>query len=395
MTINYIDRQMIGFLKPDYLQPEFQWSERDFASIVFWFQASYAAAYLFFGRLVDRIGAKWGLAFAFLIWTLAHIAHGAVRSLLQMKLARVFLGVGEGGAFPGGLKAATEWFPQKERALAIGFLTAGNNIGAIMTPIIVPLIVVDLALGWRASFYVVGLATLLWLPLWLLLYRRPPQDDTAPAQAAGAVAWRVLLARRETWAYAIGKFLIDPIWWFFLFWLPSFFSSNHGLDLKSFGLPIIVIYLASDAGSIGGGFLSSTLMRMGWSANAARKSAMLLCALLAVPIAFASSVQNLWVAVALISLATAAHQGFSANLYTFPSDVFPSNTVGSVVGFGGMLGGLGGMLFATYIGEVLERVGSYTPIFVVAGSVYLLALLAVQILSPRLEPANISTRSSP
>jgi ACS family hexuronate transporter-like MFS transporter len=399
MVINYVDRQMIGFLKPDYLQPEFGWSERDFANIVFWFQAAYAGSYLLFGRVIDRVGAKLGFAAAFTIWTIAHIAHSGARTITQFILIRMLLGIGEGGAFPGGIKAVTEWFPKRERAFATGLFNAGTNIGAIVTPLIVPWIVIDLDLGWRASFFIVGVATLLWLPAWLWLYSHPRKNknvtpgelafiESDPPDVVENVSWLRVIRTRETWGYAIGKFLIDPVWWMFLFWLPDFLKRTYGLDLKRFGPPIIVIYLLSDVGSIGGGWLSSMLMKRGMSLNAARKATMLICALCAVPVMFAATASSLWVAVAIIGLATAAHQGFSANLYTLPGDVFPRSAVATVIGVGGMLGGIGGMVFAKYVGEILERIGTYTPIFIVAGSVYLIALLVVHLLMPRLAPVK-------
>lgn len=397
MVINYVDRQMIGFLKPDYLQPEFGWSERDYADIVFWFQAAYAASYLVFGRIIDRIGSRAGFAIAFTIWQIAHIAHAGASSLTQFIFARMALGVGEGGAFPGGIKAVTEWFPKKERAFANGLFNAGTNIGAIVTPLVVPFIVVDLAMGWRASFIITGVIGLLWLPGWLMLYAHPRKSksvgaaelahiESDPPDAVEKVSWLRVARTRETWAYAIGKFLIDPIWWFFLFWLPDFLGRTYGLDLRTFGPPIVAIYLLSDVGSIGGGWFSSMLMKRGMSLNAARKTAMFICALCALPVMLAPSASNLWVAVGIIGLATAAHQGFSANLYTLPGDVFPRSAVGTVVGIGGMIGGVGGMVFSKYVGEVLERIGSYTPIFIVAGSVYLIALIAVHLLTPKLAP---------
>ncbi|MFN3511479.1 MAG: MFS transporter [Phenylobacterium sp.] len=397
MVINYVDRQTIGLLKGE-LSQEFGWSENDYADLVFWFQASYAVAYLAFGRIVDRIGARWGFGIAFLIWQVAHIAHAGARGLTGFIFARVALGVGEGGGFPGGIKAVAEWFPKKERAFATGIFNAGTNIGAIVTPLVIPAI--TLAWGWQMAFIVTGLVGLVWLPIWLIVYRRPREHskvtaaelahiESDPPDPVEKIAWRRLLTVKETWAYAIGKFLIDPIWWMFLFWLPDFLGKRHGLDLKTFGPPLIAIYLLSDVGSVGGGWLSSRFMKMGWSINAARKTTMLICALCAVPVAFAAFASNLWVAVLIIGLATAAHQGFSANLYTLPSDVFPRAAVGSVVGIGGMVGAIGGMAMAKYAGYVLDQIGTYTPIFVVAGSAYLLALLVVHLLSPRMEPAKI------
>jgi ACS family hexuronate transporter-like MFS transporter len=347
---------------------------------------------------MDNIGARWGFGVAFLIWQIAHIAHAGARSLNGFIFARVALGVGEAGGFPAGIKAVAEWFPKKERALATGIFNAGTNIGAIVTPLVVPTVV--LAFGWQTAFVITGLAGLIWLPLWLLIYRRPREQprvgaaelahiEQDAAEPANKIGWLELLTQRETWAFALGKFLIDPIWWMFLFWLPDFLGKRYGLDLKSFGPPLIAIYLLSDLGSVGGGWLSSRLMKRGWTINKARKTTMLICALLAVPVVFAANVDSLWLAVLIIGVATAAHQGFSANLYTLPSDVFPRGAVGSVVGIGGMLGAFGGMLFSMYIGGVLERIGTYTPIFIVAGCGYLLALLVVHLLSPRMEPVKL------
>lgn len=397
MVINYVDRQMIGVLKPT-LSEEFGWSETDYADIVFWFQASYALFYAIWGRIMDRIGARFGLGIAFAIWQVGHILHGGARDLSHFIMARMVLGVGEAGGFPGGIKAVTEWFPKKERALATGLFNAGTNIGAIVTPLLVPALV--LAFGWQMAFVITGLLGLIWLPIWLLVYRKPrdtkalsatelayiEQDAPDPAEKVG---WLKLLTVKETWAFALGKFLIDPIWWMFLFWLPDFLGKQYGLDLKTFGPPLVAIYLLSDVGSVGGGWLSSRMMHRGVSLNTARKLTMLICALLALPVMFAAFASNVWLAVLIIGVATAAHQGFSANLYALPGDVFPRSAVGSVVGIGGMLGGIGGMIFSKYTGQVLEQLGTYTPIFVVAGSVYLIALLVVHLLSPKYAPAKV------
>lgn len=397
MTINYVDRQAFGLLKAD-LSEEFGWSEQDYANAVFWFQAAYAASYVVWGRFIDRVGARWGLGLAFLIWQLAHIAHAGMRGLTGFIFARAALGIGEGGGFPGSIKAVTEWFPKKERALATGIFNAGTNIGAILTPLIVPAVV--LTWGWQAAFIVTGVGGLLWLPIWFLVYRKPQEHRRVsaaelehitqdPVEHVEKVGWRAIIGRRETWAFAGAKFLTDPIWWMFLFWLPDFLGKQYGLDLKSFGPPLIVIYLISDLGSVSGGWLSSRLMGAGWSINRARKTTMLVCGLLAVPVAFVGQASNLWLAVAVIGCATAAHQGFSANLYTLPSDVFPPKAVGSVIGLGGMLGGIGGMLMAQYAGYVLERVGNYTPIFLVCGCAYLVALALVHLLMPRMTPVRL------
>jgi len=397
-AINYVDRQMIGLLKPT-LQDEFGWHETTYADIVFYFQLAYAIGYIVFGNIVDRVGARFGYAAAFVIWTGAHMLHGAVRSVFGFAAVRFLLGIGESGNFPAGLKAVTEWFPKKERALATGIFNAGANVGAIITPLIVPAL--TLAYGWRAAFVITGAASMIWLVAWLAIYRRPSESkrltnaerayiESDPADPVAKVPWLRLLRCKETWAFATGKFLTDPIWWMFLFWTPDFLVKRHGLDLKTFGPPLVVIYVISDLGSISGGWLSSRLIHRGWSINAARKTTMLICAFAVTPIVFAQYVDSLWGAVAIISLATAAHQAWSANLYTLPSDTFPRKAVGSVIGIGGTAGALGGMFFSLYIGQVLERIGSYGLIFAVAGSVYLIALLIIQLLSPSLDAAKIA-----
>jgi ACS family hexuronate transporter-like MFS transporter len=379
-AINYVDRQMIGILKPT-LQQDLGWSEIDYANIVFWFQAAYAIGYLGFGRLVDRIGARFGYALAFTLWTIAHMLHGAVRTTFGFGLVRFALGIGESGSFPAGLKAVATWFPARERALATGIFNAGTNVGAILTPLIVPIITI--AYGWRAAFVITGAVSFVWLFAWLAVYRTPRETkrlgaaelaliESDPADAPGKVAWTRLLGYRQTWAFALGKFLTDPIWWMFLFWLPDFLAKRYDLDLMSFGPPLIAIYLLSDVGSIAGGWASSRLIALG----------------------FAQWVSHLWLAVLIIGLATAAHQAWSANLFTLVSDMFPRKAIGSVVGIGGTAGAIGGMLMAKFAGYVLETVGTYQLIFVVAGSVYLIALLVIQLLVPRLARAPIDVEAA-
>jgi ACS family hexuronate transporter-like MFS transporter len=407
MVINYVDRQALGVLKPT-LMEEFGWTETNYADIVFWFQLAYALSYLLFGRFVDRFGARWGFAIAFAIWQIAFIAHAGARSLNQFILARVALGIGEGGGFPGGIKAVTEWFPKKERAFATGLFNAGTNIGAIVTPLVIPFIATSAIFGgsaenpaWELSIIIVGVAGLIWLPIWLLMYRRPQEHKAVnaaelahiqqdPPDSVEKIGWLKLLTVKETWAYALGKFLIDPIWWFFLFWLPGFLGDQYGLDLRTFGPPLVAIYLLSDVGSVGGGWLSSRFLKNGMSLNKARKLTMLICALAVLPVGFAGNIDNVWLAVLVIGIATAAHQGFSANLYSLPGDVFPRAAVGSVIGIGGMIGGFGGMAMAKYTGYVLDQIGSYTPLFIIAASAYLLALGVVHLLTPRYEPARVS-----
>lgn len=397
-VINYVDRQMIGLLKPT-LQVELRWNENTYAGIIFYFQLAYAIGYLFFGHMVDRLGARIGYATAFIVWTAAHILHAAARSVTSFAAVRFALGIGESGSFPSALKAVTEWFPKKERALATGLFNAGSNIGAIITPFIVA--VLTISYGWRGAFVITGAVSSLWLVAWLALYRRPRESkqlssaelayiESDPADPGAKVPWLGVLQAKEAWAFAIGKFLTDPVWWMFLFWLPDFLHKRHGLDLKTFGPPVAAVYLISDLGSIGGGWLSSHLIHRGWSINAARKTTMLICALAVTPIFFAQYVDSLWGAVAIISLAAAAHQAWSANLYTLASDTFPRKAVGSVFGIGGTAGAVGGMLFSLFIGGVLEKSGNYSAIFLVSGSVYLLALLIIQLLSPRLEQADLA-----
>lgn len=398
-TINYIDRQVIGILKPT-LSAEFGWSETDYADIVFAFQAAYAIGLLLVGRFIDKAGVKWGYAIAVAVWSLFGMAHAAAYSVATFAMARFGLGIGEAGNFPAAIRSAADWFPKKERALATGIFNSGSNVGAILTPLVVPFIVIDLALGWQGAFLITGALGLVWLLFWWMIYRDPENNPKVgaaelahirsdPAEKDTPIAWSELLKYRQTWAFAAGKFLTDPIWWFFLFWLPDFFGKNYGLDLKTFGPALIAIYLLADVGSIGGGWLSSWLIKRGWSINRGRKTAMLLCALCVLPVSLAIYAENLYIAVAIIGLAAAAHQGWSANLFTLVSDVMPRRAVGSVVGIGGMAGAIGGMLMAKYAGYVLENVGSYTPIFLLIGSMYLIALAIIHMLAPRMEPAHI------
>ena len=392
-AINYIDRQMIGVLKPT-LSAEFGWTESDYAGIVFWFQLAYAIGYVSFGRVVDRIGVRSGYSIAIVIWTLGHMAHGLASGVVSFAMARFGLGVGEAGNFPAGIRAVADWFPQRERAFAIGLFNAGANIGAIITPLLVPALV--LAFGWRSAFFLTGIFGIVWLICWWTLYRHPSEHPKVqpselawirqdPEDPVEPIAWRRLITMRETWAYALGKFLIDPIWWFFLFWLPGYLFERYDLNLTTFGLPLAAIYLISDFGSVAGGWMSSRLIKAGYSANIARKGTMAFWALCVIPIWFAQDIDNVWTAVLIIGLATAAHQAFSANLYTLPSDVFPRNAVGSVIGIGGTVGALGGMGMALFTGWLLDRTGgNYSVLFAICASAYVAALLVVHVLSPRL-----------
>ena len=397
VTKNYMDRQVLGVLKGP-LQHEFGWNEIDYGNLVLAFQAAYAVGMICVGRLIDRLGTRVGYAVAMIFWSLASMAHAFASSFTAFIVARSALGFGESGVFPASIKCVAEWFPKKERALATGVFNAGSNIGAIATPLIVPWVAAHLS--WRWAFLLTGALGFAWLILWVLLYRKPEQHPLCSAEErsyiqsdavepAARIKWKRLLPLRQTWAFAAGKFMTDPIWWFYLFWIPDYLQRGHGLHLTQIGLPILVIYVISDLGSIAGGWLSSALILRHFSVNAARKWAMFLCALCVVPIASVFRVSGLWPATLLIGLAAAGHQGFSANLFTLSSDLFPARAVASVVGIGGMAGALGGMLIAVIVGHVLQWTGSYMIPFLIAASSYLIALLLVHLLSPQLTPVRV------
>ena len=415
-TINYIDRQVIGILKPT-LQAEFGWSEIDYADIIFAFQLAYAIGFVLAGRLMDRVGARIGFTVAIVIWSLAALAHAeaavygpSAAALLGLAgltysasvagfiVARFALGLGESGNFPAAIKVVADWFPKRERALATGIFNSGTNVGALVTPLVVPAIAVTW--GWYWAFVATGAIGFAWLALWWPLYGHPESHRRVsaaelahirsdPAEPAARVPWGTLLRYRQTWAFAIGKFLTDPIWWLYLFWIPDFLNRTYGINLSTIGPPLVAIYLVADTGSIAGGWLSSALIKRGWTVNTGRKTAMLVCAAAVVPMAFASRAHDLWAAVALVGIAAAAHQGWSANLFTLVSDTFPRQAVGSVVGIGGTAGAIGGMLIAKITGYILQTTGSYLPVFLIAAFAYLTALAVIHMLAPRLESAEV------
>lgn len=398
-TINYIDRAVLGILATDKsFVRTIGWNEAEYGYVTTAFQAAYALGLLLVGYLMDRFGTRKGFSFAMIFWSLAAMAHALAHSAFTFGIARFGLGLGEAGNFPAAIKTVAEWFPKKERALATGIFNSGSNVGAIAAPLVVPFIA--LTYGWQWAFILTGLIGFIWLGFWLLIYRRPEEHpklsaaelahiQSDPAEPITKIPWGRLLPHRQTWAFAIGKFLTDPIWWVYLFWLPKFLNTNYGLDISHIGLPLVVIYVAADFGSIGGGWLSSTMIKRGVSVNRARKTTMLICALAVVPIVFAAKASNLWLAVGLVSLAASAHQGWSANIFTMVSDMFPRRAVGSVVGIGGFAGAVGGMLISTTVGLILQYTGSYFPIFIIAASAYLIALLVIHLLAPRLAPANV------
>ncbi len=401
VTKNYMDRLVIGVLKGT-LQQDLGWSEIDYGNLVVAFTVAYAFGMVALGRLVDKVGTRIGYAIAMVTWSLAAMAQGMVSSLSAFIIARAVLGFGEAGVFPASLKAVAEWFPRKERALAVGIFNAGTNVGAVITPIIVPWI--TLHFGWRWTFIFLGGVGVVWLFGWLWIYRPPEEHpycskqelayiQSDPVDPPSRVEWLKLLRHRQAWAFVLGKFITDPIWWFYLFWIPDFLQKKHGLALLQVGLPLVVIYIIADAGSIAGGWFSSSLIRRGHSVNRSRKTAMLVCALAVIPIVFAPGIGSTWPAVLLIGLATAAHQGWSSNLLTLPSDMFPAKAVASVVGMGGMAGAFGGMLIAKIISYLLQLTGSYAIPFFLAGSAYLFGLIVIHLLVPRLEKARLELES--
>jgi ACS family hexuronate transporter-like MFS transporter len=416
-TINYVDRQVLGILKPT-LQQQLLWSEVAYGVIVGAFQLAYAIGLIAAGRFVDRVGTRLGFAVAVSLWSLAAMAHAAAlafgppatrllaaagltvsASAAGFVIARFALGLGEAAIFPAGIKAIAEWFPRRERAFAAGLFNAGTNIGAIAAPLAVPWL--TRSFGWQWAFIATGAIGFLWLAVWWATYREPEQHPSLsaaelalirsdPPEVIAPISWRALLPLRQTWAFGVGKLLTDPVWWIYLFWIPDFLNRQYGLDLTTVGPPLVVIFLSADAGSIAGGWLSSSLIRNGLTVNRARKLAMLVCALAVTPIVFAARTTDLWTAVALISLAAAAHQGWSSNLYTLSSDMFPRRAVASVVGAGGALGALSGTFASQVVAAILQVTGSYGSIFTIAAGAYLVALGCIQLLVPRLAPVEVA-----
>ena len=412
-TINYIDRQVLSFTMTDELfrkemlglspadvltQERIDLFRVEYSKVDSAFKFAYAIGFLLMGWLIDRIGTRRGFSLGIALWSVAAVGTSLVQNLAGLTAARLLLGLGEAANFPAAIKTVSEWFPRRERSFANGIFNAGTNVGIILTALLVPYLILNF--GWRSSFWVTGLLGFGLLILWWFTYAKPHRSRrVSPTELAyirrdsadesrQRVSWVRLLSFKQTWAYAIGKFLTDPVWWFYMAWLPDFFNSSEALDQKldlmSFGVPFLIIYVVSDAGSIFFGWLSTQLMNRGQTANRARKTTMLLCAACVVPIIYAAYTNSLTVAIALISLAAAAHQGWSANMYTFASDLFPRNATATVTSIGGMFGAIGGILLARYSGDIINSLG-YQPLFIMVGCAYLLALLLIHWVLPRLE----------
>lgn len=407
-TINYIDRQIFGLLKPE-LERVFNWTEIDYSHIVMAFTASYSFGQLFYGKIIDRIGTKMGYTISVTVWSIAAMLHATAKSTFGFGALRAVLGLGESGNYPAGVKTTAEWFPKKERALAIGIFDSGSNIGACVGPILVPLLLA--MYGWQAAFIITGSLGFIWLILWRIFYTIPAKqkrlsttelnyiqsdDDLLAKENTTPVSWGQLLKLKQTWAFIAGKFFTDPIWFFFLFWLPSYFNSYFNLDLKRPSLPLIIVYAGTMIGSIGGGYLSSWLIKKGWPVYKARKTALLVAALCVVPIIITRYTTDVWVVVALISVSVMANQAWSANIFAIVPDMFPKKAISSVVGLGGMAGAAGSVLFPIFIGFILDFykkagniVAGYNIIFIVCGCSFLIAWAIIHFLTPKMEPVKL------
>jgi MFS transporter, ACS family, hexuronate transporter len=397
-TVNYMDRQILGFLKNS-LMFELRWTETDYATIVNSFQAAYAVGWLVAGRFIDLVGVRVGLAVAVMVWSLAAASHSLVRTVVGFCWARFALGLGEGGAWPGCMKVVSEWLPRRERAIGTGLVNAGSAVGATITPLFIPLVLKFTT--WPRAFLLTAALDLIWLAAWLLTYRSPEQhprlspeelayirSDPEPPQ--GKVSWGQLLRHRQAWAFAIPKTLTDPIWWFYLFWVPGFLAKTYSLNVSALALPTVLIYIMADAGGVGGGWLSLRLIDRGRSVNAARKIVMLGCAILVMPVFLVSRGVGLWPSVLLIGLAAAAHQGFSANLFTVATDTVPRHAVSSLTGLGGMMATIASMYIASLVGFLLDTTHSYAVPFGIASCSYLIALGVLHGLLPHLEPMPVA-----
>ncbi|HEY9187601.1 MAG TPA: MFS transporter [Ignavibacteria bacterium] len=410
-TINYLDRQVISLLKDDYLEPLFNWSESDYANIVIAFQLAYAIGMLGVGWVIDRIGTKIGYALSLALWSISAIGYAFARSTIGFIFARAILGISESGNFPAAIKTVAEWFPKKERALATGLFNSGANIGAIIAPLTVPLIA--LYFGWQWAFIITGSIGLFWLFFWFIIYESPDKHkkvsraeleyinsdiENDNKSENEKVKWITLLKYKQTWSFIVGKFLTDPVWWFYLFWLPSFLNKQYGMTKTEVALPIAIVYTMTTFGSIFGGWLSGRLITSGWQIYKARKISLLIFALCVVPVILAQELgkYNPWFAVLIVGLAASSHQAWSANLFTTVSDMFPKKAVASVTGIGGMTGAIGGILISFCTGLILDYYKSignidigYYIMFIFCGLAYILAWIIFTILSPKMEVVKI------
>jgi len=398
-VVNYVDRQVLGALAPE-LKNVLGWTESEYSQIVIWFQIAYGAMFVVWGGLIDRIGVKLAFTVAIILWSMAGMGHALVATALGFSVMRFMLGVGEAANFPGALKTVAEWFPKRERALATGIFNAGTNVGAIVaTPVA---LLLSAHYGWRSAFIFTGAVGLLWLVFWRIFYQRPEEHrrlsdqefklirDGEPQEFKEKAPWLQLLGYRQLWAFAFGKMLTDPVWWFYLFWLPKFLNQNYGVKGTALIPYVTTVYLIADVGSVGGGWISGALIKRGWSVNWARKTAMGIFAVTIPVVILAYYSSNAWTAALLIGFAAGAHQGWSANLFTLTADMFPRKAVGSVVGIGSCAGSIGGTLLPLYAGIVLDANPSYyLPMFIIAGVAYLIAWVIIHLLVPKLEPAKV------
>ncbi|MDR5729013.1 MAG: MFS transporter [Terriglobia bacterium] len=388
-TTNYMDRQVLGILAP-VLQKDLHWTEESYGNMIACFTFAYGLSYILAGRVIDRLGTRKGYGLFVAIWSISSAAHAFVNSAFGFGVARFFLGIGESGNFPAALKAVAEWFPKEERALATGIFNSGTNFAALLAPIIIPFIA--LRWGWRYGFIFTASMSMLWLIGWLLFpYNRLRPDETqltdsrlTPAELVEKRSLWSFLTDRGTIAFAGAKFLTDPVWWFYLFWGPLFLTSRFHISIAQMSIPLVVIYFGASIGSIFGGWLSGFWIKHGRSINFSRKMAMGLFALAALPVTFAAQVSTLWMSVSLITIAAAAHQGFSCNIFSTPSDMFRARSVATVVGIGGTAGALGGTVFAAVAGFLLNRTHNYSLLFAVCGCSYVLAMVLFQLLVPQL-----------
>jgi ACS family hexuronate transporter-like MFS transporter len=400
-TINYIDRQIIGILKPFIEKdPSIGFSEADYGLIVSAFQISYAIGLLLTGRFLDKFGIRIGYFWAVLVWSLAAILHAAAIGFKSFAFARAALGLGESANFPASVKTVAEWFPKKERAFAIGIFNSGSTVGAIAAPIIVSAITISL--GWRWAFIITGSFGFIWIAFWLAYYKSPLTDPKITSEELAFInqddsdtienknlSWTELLTYKQTYVICFTRFISDWVWGFFLFWIPDYLNKNQGINLSEMALPLILIYSISSLGGISGGWVSSKFIQSGRSIDFSRKFTIFLYALLVLPLVFIPTTGNIWIAVLLIALASAGHQGWASNLFSIISDIYPKNSVGSMMGVSGFIGAIGAALSAVFVGLFLQTTSSYDYIFVLVSVIYLVNWLIIKIFISEIKPVSV------